>query len=203
MSKFKCEKIFFVMSAYTNWARDESITPYGEGFFCMGSTMTGLVRSILQGAIGVRETTKRECESIGNYVVLRDSKSKNHYLTYIKKGTDTGCCRKPMEIIRATNSESGYSLLMIPLKVYCGDVTQLLVRYLRYGKKISDCTPDKDVYSQIGRKYIFNEIPLEELPEYISGRRYSNAIETRGNEGFVVVHNPNTCRYEGYSWAIK
>lgn len=203
MGKLKREKIFFVMAAYTNWARDESITPYGEGFFCMGSTMTGLVRSILQGAIGVRETTKRECESVGNYVVLRDSKAKNHYLTYIKKGTDTNCCRKPMEIIRATNSESGYSLLMTPLRVYCGDVTQLLVRYLRYGRKIDDCMPDKDVYNQIGRKYIFNEIPIEELPEYISGRRCGNANESRGYNGFVVVYNPNTYRYEGYSWVIK
>ena len=111
MGKLKREKIFFVIAAYTNWARDESITPYGEGFFCMGNTMTGLVRNILQGAIGVRETTKRECEAVGNYVVLRDSKSKNHYLTYIKKGVDANCCRKPMEIIKATNPENGYSLL--------------------------------------------------------------------------------------------
>lgn len=203
MGKFKREKIFFVMAAYTNWARDESITPYGEGFFCMGNTMTGLVRNILQGAIGVRETTKRECEAVGNYVVLRDSKSKNHYLTYIKKGVDVNCCRKPMEIIKATNPENGYSLLKTPLRVYCKDVTQLLVRFLRYGRKIDDCTPDKEVYSQIGSKYIFNEFPLEELSEYTSGRRCGNANETRGYEGFVLAHNPNTYKYEGYTWVIK
>lgn len=191
------------MGAYTNWARDESITPYGEGFFCMGNTMTGLVRNILQGAIGVRETTKRECEAVGNYVVLRDSKAKNHYLTYIKKGIDADCCRKPMEIIKATNPENGYSLLKAPLKVYCKDVTQLLVRFLRYGRKIDDCMPDKAVYSQIGSKYIFNEFPLEELPEYTSGRRCGNANETGGYEGFVLAYNPYTYKYEGYNWVIK